>query len=188
VFHTGKHALSAPTSTRTLRGPHGPSPARQPAVHRPITIQRLRARLGYASDDAGFTMIEAVVSFTIFVIVTAAAVLAIVGGISASNNNRDRVTAANVAQQALARAQAMPAASLTAAPTSIVTNTVGAEPYTVTRKIDFNAAATAAAPSPATACPTVINPGTSYWIHVAVTVTWPGSNGRSVSMDTVRSC
>jgi type II secretory pathway pseudopilin PulG len=189
VFHTGKHAFSAPPSTRTLRGPHGPNPARQPAAYCPVTIQRLRARLGYAPDDAGFTLIEAIVSFAIFAIVITAAVLAIVGGISASNNNRDRVTAANVAQQALARAQALPAASLTATPTATITNTVGAEPYTITRAIDFRSATPgAAAPATATACPAALNPGTASWIHIAVTVTWPGSHGHNVAMDTVRSC
>ena len=167
MFSTGKHTLAA--TSRTSRA---------------AVLARVRQE-----PDAGFTLIEAIVSFTIFAIVILGAVLAIVAGQSSANSSRDRVTAANVAQQEIARAQALPTASLTAAPTATSTSTVGAEPYTVTRKVDFSASATAS-PQPAqpTACPSVITAGTAYWMHVAVTVTWPGSNGRSVQMDTVRAC
>ena len=194
MFTTGKHTYTAAAGARIPGGPHGPGSARRPVLHRSTPVQRLRDRFGYGpggsgDPDAGFTLIEAIVSFVIFAIVIAAAVLAIVAGISTSNNNRDRVTAANVAQQALAVAQSMPLASLTAAPSATITSTVGQEPYTIVRNVGFaQAAGSAAATSSATACPTRITQGQAYWMHVAVTVTWPGANGRSVQMDTVRSC
>lgn len=181
MFRTGTHAYFRPSTARDPRTT-------------PLLIQRLRRRMGYGDastveNDGGFTMIEAIVSFGIFAVVIAAAVLAIVAGIKTSNGNRDRVVAANVAQQELARAQVMPTASLTAAPTATSTSTVGQEPYTIVRKVDYaKVAGTAAATASALACPTAVSTGTAYWMHIAVTVTWPGANGRSVQMDTVRAC
>lgn len=189
MFGTGKHTYTAPTTARISRGPHGPVSAGRPTMRRSIPLQRLRAHFGDDRADAGFTLIEAIVSFVIFAIVISAGVLAIVAGVSTSNTNRDRVTAANVAQQALAVAQALPVTSLTAAPTATSTSTVGKEPYTVTRAVDFaQSTGTAGASASATACPSKITASTAYWMHVSVTVTWPGANGRSVQMDTVRSC
>ncbi|MBE7189289.1 prepilin-type N-terminal cleavage/methylation domain-containing protein [Jatrophihabitans endophyticus] len=173
MFRNGTHA----NTRRALR-------TSAPAVG---LVGRWRARFGDESGDEGFTLIEAIVSFVIFAIVIAAAVTAIVTGIKTSNGNRDRVTAANVAQQALTKAQGATGASLAAAPTATSTSTVGKEPYTVVRRIDY-AQASATATAPASSCPTVVTSGTSYWMHIAVTVTWPGANGRTVQMDTVRSC
>jgi type II secretory pathway pseudopilin PulG len=153
------------------RGPHSA----------PTLLQRAQERISYARDaqhaDDGFTLIEAIVSFGIFAIVTAAAVLAIVTGITSSNSTRDRVTAANVAQQDIAQIQTMPIASLA---TRTYSSPVGKESYTVTRTVAYSSATGA--------CPATITAGTANTVSVMVKVTWPGNKGPQVEMDTVRAC
>lgn len=149
----------------------------------PHRIQRLWHRLRYPArpqhGDAGFTLLEVVVSLVIFAIVAASATAAIINGVSSSNVTRNRVDAANIAQQDIQQLAALPRTSVTAAPTS-TTVTVGNEPYTVTRQIGT-------LPS-GTPCPTVVATDTPHKITVHVQVNWPNDNGRSVQMDTVLAC
>lgn len=135
---------------------------------------------GRGSGDDGFTLIETLVSLGLFMIVSLAAVLAVVTATSNTDATRDRVAAANVAQQEIARAQAMPRSGLTASPTASRTATVGSEPYTVTRSIAYVPAGVPCPSAPATDAP--------HRISVYVTVTWPGAKGRSVDVGTVLAC
>ena len=147
--------------------------------------QRAQQRLGYAHgvhEDGGFTLVEALVSLTIFVIVAAAAALAIVTGITGNNASSDRVGAAQVAQQESDRARAMSKDALTATPLATSTATRGSKQYTVQRTVSYIGG---------TSCPTALPTGTATAtpreIRVNVVVTVPGS-GRTVTMDTVLAC
>jgi prepilin-type N-terminal cleavage/methylation domain-containing protein len=147
--------------------------------------RRLHQRLGGAHgehEDGGFTLVEALVSLTIFVIVAAAAALAIVTGISGNNASSDRVGAAQVAQQESDRARAMSKDVLTATPVATSTATRGSKQYTVQRTVSYIGG---------TSCPTALPTGTATAtpreIRVNVVVTVPGS-GRTVTMDTVLAC
>jgi prepilin-type N-terminal cleavage/methylation domain-containing protein len=143
------------------------------------STNRVRARPD-VRDDRGFTLIEVMVSFVIFAIVASAATLAVVNGISTSKATSDRVGAANVAQQELEHARAMPRASLAAAPTATSTTTVGNNAFTTTRTIAYAPAGSA--------CPTTIATDAPHKITVNVVVSWPGSHGRTVQMGTVLAC
>lgn len=135
------------------------------------------------APDAGFTLVEAIVSLTLFAIVSAAAVLALVTGIRGENDTSDRVTAAQLAQQATDRARAMPRAALTAVPSTSSPQPVGGKTYTVTRVVT--------APTPA--CPAAnetLAPGdvAVRKIIVHVEVTTPDARPRVIRMDSVIAC
>jgi Tfp pilus assembly protein PilV len=70
-------------------------------------IQRLRGR-ARLRDDAGFTLLEGIVSFVLFVAVMGAAMNAIDSSLSASHSSQQRVDAANVAQAFVAQARSNP--------------------------------------------------------------------------------
>jgi type II secretory pathway pseudopilin PulG len=153
---------------------------------------RLAARLGAlrtgsdTSDaDGGFILVEAIVSMVIFAIVAAGATTAVIGGIQGSSVTQTRVSTANIAQQAVQQAEAMPKASLAATPIVTSTATAGNAKYTVTRTVQF---ATPTAGQVPTACPTAVSSGTPYAMVVHVSVTGAGKNARTVAMDTVISC
>jgi type II secretion system protein I len=136
--------------------------------------QRASHRISYAATrEAGFTVIEAIVAMTIFVIVSAAAIAAVFGGIQSSNNTDNKIGAANIAQSDLEQARAEGTPSPTSYPTA---PTSGGPTLHVTRRV------TMPAPSASATCPD----GSS--IQVGVTVTGPGTSGGSVSMSTVIAC
>jgi type II secretory pathway pseudopilin PulG len=68
--------------------------------------QRIRRRLAAGADtlDAGFTLMEAIVSFMIFAIVSASATYAIINALNASHMSQQRVEAAQTAQVVIADA------------------------------------------------------------------------------------
>jgi Tfp pilus assembly protein PilV len=141
---------------------------------------RLRA-LGTDQADRGFALTEVIVSFILFVAIATAATYAVTRGIDASSSSRDRVGAANVAQQQLEQARAMPRASLTAAPTATSTATAGTSSYTVTRTVGF-------LPAGSTACPTDVATDAPHEITIHVDVTAQGATPRTIGMDTVIAC
>jgi prepilin-type N-terminal cleavage/methylation domain-containing protein len=145
-------------------------------------LTRIKNRLrSAASGDDGFTLTEVIVSFVIFAIVATAATVAVVGGTKSTQLTNNRVTAANVAQQSLQQAQAMPRASLTA--TGPASPTHGNAQYSVsgfavTRTIGYVGG---------TSCPNGIDASAKHEITVHVVVT-PATSGRPVAMDTVIAC
>jgi prepilin-type N-terminal cleavage/methylation domain-containing protein len=146
-------------------------------------MQRLWHRIGYPArcrpDDAGFTLIEVVVSFVIFAIVAASATAAIVNGIGSSRVTKDRVAAANVAQQEIQRLEATAPSDIPLG-TSSTPAPVGNETFTVARTITNSPASTP--------CSQTVSAGTAHTVNVHVEVSWPNSQGRSVQMDTVIAC
>jgi type II secretory pathway pseudopilin PulG len=73
--------------------------------------RRLRAAAG-RSADAGFTLVEALVSFVIFAVVATSATMGIINALNASHVAQQRIDAANVAQafisDAIRRATTIP--------------------------------------------------------------------------------
>ena len=151
--------------------------------------ERLHGRHGSASvsgphgpeSDGGFALVEVLVGMIIFAIVSAGATLAIIGGAQSNSVSQARVGAANIAQQALQRAESLPRASLAATPSTTSTVTVGSATYSVQRQVTYT-------PATASACPTTIVSGTPYAMVVHVVVSGTGQNSRSVTMDTVLAC
>jgi Tfp pilus assembly protein PilV len=145
---------------------------------------RLRGRLcapGPGRGDSGFALTEVIVSFIIFLVIATAATVSVSRGIDSSGASRDRVGAANVAQQQLEQARAMPRASLTAVPTATSTATVGTSNYAITRTVGF-------LPADSTACPTDVATDAPHEITVHVDVTALGATPRTIGMDTVIAC
>ena len=150
----------------------------------PLTRFTHRLRTAGTGDD-GFTLTEVIVSFVIFAIVATAATVAVVNGTKSTQLTNSRVTAANVAQQALQQAQAMPRAALTAAPST--SPTVGTAQYTVNGFAVARTIGYLSGTASASSCPTTIDASAKHEITVHVVVT-PAIGGRSVSMDTVIAC
>jgi type II secretory pathway pseudopilin PulG len=126
---------------------------------------RLAARLRTAQRDAGFTVLEALISFVVFAIVATSASFGLVKAIGASHASQQRVVAADVAQyfvgDAIRRAN-------TIAPVegqTIYSHVGGAnasgvpyaadEEFTVVQTVTFDTAGSC-------------NTGTLFWVHVIV--------------------
>jgi type II secretory pathway pseudopilin PulG len=155
-----------------------------PTFRLPRPIERRRGRHAGPppAADSGFALTEILVAGMIFAIVSAAAVTATVTGIHSASATHQRVVTANVAQQAIQQAVAMPRASLTATPSpSASTVTIGTGRYRVTRSIQYLPAGT-------NACPSTVAVGTPYAIVVHVSAVPVADSTRSVQMDTVIAC
>jgi prepilin-type N-terminal cleavage/methylation domain-containing protein len=135
----------------------------------------------HGGSDSGFALTEVLVSMMIFAIIAAAATYAVTSGIGSSSASRSRVGAANVAQQELEQARAMPQASLVATPSATSTATVGEGAYTVTRTVGF-------LPADSTGCPTDVATDAAHEITVHVEVAPADGSSRTVDMDTVIAC
>jgi type II secretory pathway pseudopilin PulG len=121
-------------------------------------MQRVAALRG---DDAGFTLLEVVVSFTLFVIVAGGAMYGIVNALQASHTSQQRVDAANVAQSFIAAAQADAEKTSKEAGRQVLSTVGGGsaaeEQFTVVRWISFR--------NPdATQC----SPGNTFTVNVVV--------------------
>jgi len=152
-----------------------------PTTHRNRIAERRHLIRAAAGTDEGIILPEILVSMLIFAIVAAGASSAIMGGISANSTTQNRVTTANVAQQALQQARNLGTDQLAAQPTATSTASVGAGTYTVTRTITFT-------PAGSTACPTALVSGTPQAAIVHVSVSGTGQHARTVAMDTVIAC
>lgn len=130
-----------------------------------MTRHRLAARLRTAQRDAGFTVLEALISFVVFAIVATTASYGLIKSIEASHASQQRVDAADVAQyfigDAIRRAN-------TIAPTegrTIYSHVGGSdasgsahaaeEQFTVVQTVTFDTAGSC-------------NSGTLFWVHVLV--------------------
>jgi type II secretory pathway pseudopilin PulG len=96
-----------------------------------------RARLSGRGADAGFTVLEVLVSFSLFVLLASTATYALYTSINASHVSQQRGAAAGVAQSYIAQAAANTAtiAPETAKP---YTATVGSEQFAIVRTITFS--------------------------------------------------
>jgi prepilin-type N-terminal cleavage/methylation domain-containing protein len=155
---------------------------------RSLLAQRLtrRSRGKHSGGDgdvaqAGFALTEVLVCFVILLIIATAATYAVNAGINSSSITHQRVGSANVAQQQLEQARALPRASLTATPTATSTASVGGSKYTVKRSIGY-------LPTGSTACPTDVATDAAHEITVHVDVAPATGSTRTVGMDTVIAC
>ena len=80
-------------------------------IRRRIVDRVRRAGCGDLASDGGFTLIEAVVSFALFVVISTTAIYSITNALQASHRSQRRVDAANVAQYVVAQARALASAN-----------------------------------------------------------------------------
>lgn len=120
--------------------------------------------------DAGFTVLEMLISFVVFAIAAASATAAIANSIKVSNTTDNRVTATGLAAAAIDQARA-DTTSLISNPDT--TTTTGA--YTVTRDATVPEAGGIRCPAGST-------------IAVSITVTWRDGQSRLVRVDTDIAC
>ena len=128
-----------------------PAPGTLPLPSR--LIQRSWHRIRYVVRDegreAGFTVLEAVVSFVLFAIVIAGATTGIVNSNAAAHNSQQRVDAANIAQQYVASIRAnrklVRSGTLSLSPAPI-----GSESFSATQTIAFDSAGITQCPSGST--------------------------------------
>jgi prepilin-type N-terminal cleavage/methylation domain-containing protein len=129
-------------------------------------INKLRERIATGteqSNDAGFTLIEVIVSFIVFSIVAASAATAIFRAINASHVTQQRVGAAGVAQSIIANAIAQANAN-TAAPEQGKTILSGLGNGQSASKEEFIAVRTITFDSGGDTCA----PGTLFTVNVMV--------------------
>ncbi|HEV7203941.1 MAG TPA: type II secretion system protein [Jatrophihabitans sp.] len=125
-------------------------------------IRRIRDRIGPSGRDGGFTLIEVIVAFAVFAIVSATAATAIYRSIRTSHLNQQRVDAAAVAQSLIAQAIALANKNTVATEpghpflTTVGTKGSAAEQLTAARTITFDAGDTCA-------------PGVLFTVSVVVT-------------------
>lgn len=99
-------------------------------------LGRLRRTAG-DGPDGGYTVLEAIVSFTLFVVVATGAITGVVNSIQASHASHQRVDAANVAQSFIASAQAN-TTTVTVESGKEYSANIGSEQFQVKRWITFH--------------------------------------------------
>jgi prepilin-type N-terminal cleavage/methylation domain-containing protein len=142
----------------------------------PQPVRRIRHRVALATHlDDGFTLIEVLVSFVLFVIVSTSATFAIVAALHASHTSQQRIDASNVAQRFMADQQqnAQRAVNGSATYPASVKN----EDFNVQRTISFFYGSTQC------------NPGGSYAVNVEVSQMQKDGNYRLLARsDSVITC
>ena len=130
-------------------------------------------QLADAAED-GFTLVEVLVAFTMFVIISFASLTALYTIVKSTAITQNRVAAANLARQEIERLREQNStASQLDGTTPITSTTAQGTTYTITPTM--NPAATA-----------TCSPGTER--QVSVVVSWQNSGLRNVRYDTVLSC
>jgi type II secretory pathway pseudopilin PulG len=183
------------------------------------TTTRSQAGLGHFfakpqhADDAGFSLMESLVAFTIFIVVSVSAAFGLVQVIKLTSTTSAHVTATNLATQELERMRqqayagsAVDSYLSTDGAASVQTVKVGGTTYTVTPQLYPNprhpgdpicasVPSSSATPSytvspTSTPTPTVTPTAPPTWERrVSVVVTWPGGNGtQSVQYNSVLAC
>ena len=128
--------------------PANPSPDRPGPRTTPHLLQRVCHRIGYSvdtrirsrDDEAGFTLVEVVVSFVLFAVVAGAAATGLLRSIQASSTTEQRSDAANVAQTFIASTRANSQNAKNGV--STVAAAVGKNQFSVSRTIAFDHSAT----------------------------------------------
>lgn len=147
-----------------------PSPA--------IAVLRRRA---VAETDAGFSLLEVIVSFLIFAIVATCATYSVINGSRAEAQTRRAVVATNLAQQAVEQARVMDQSELIALDHTSTTTSTDTGSYSLAWTVGFTH-------SGDTSCPTSLAAGTVHTITVQVVVTPSNVGDRTVTMNTVIAC
>jgi Tfp pilus assembly protein PilV len=141
-----------------------------------LTTLRSSAGLGFARfalrDDSGFTLVEALVAFALFIVMSVSATYGLISTIRLSNVTQNRVAAANLAAQALEQLRMQNNAS-SQLDASVRTVVLRGTTFTVTPSLN---------PTATSGCPG----GSSR--RVTITVTWHGSGSRSPRYDSVLAC
>lgn len=142
----------------------------------PSIPRTLRRRIhDVCADDAGFSLLEVVVSFVLFAIVASGATYAIVSALNASHTGQQRVDAANIAQSFIAQTQTNTSAVQSETARQVATSSLGSEKFTVLRWITFTTAG-------ATQC----SPGQTF--SVSVTVSQQSTGTFLARSDSVIAC
>lgn len=115
------------------------------------------ARGADATTDAGFSLLEVIVSFVIFAVVAGSATAAIVSALRASHSSQQRVDAAQVALQFVSDAQRNPGSMQPESNKTFPTVGVQNEQFSVTRSIVFSNSGT-----------TTCTSGMYFTVHVTV--------------------
>jgi len=136
-------------------------------------VQRRLVRDG--SADAGFSLIEVLVSFVLFATVASAATYGIVNALQTSHNGQERVDAANIAQSFIAQTQTNTSSVQTETARQVATSSLGSDTFTVLRWITFTTPG-------ATQC----SPGQTF--TVSVTVSLQASGKFLARSDSVVAC
>lgn len=108
-------------------------------------------------SDAGFSLLEVIVSFVIFAVVAGSATAAIVSALRASHSSQQRVDAAQVALQFVSDAQRNPGSMVPESSKTFPTVGVKNEQFSVTRSIVFSNSGT-----------TTCTSGMYFTVHVTV--------------------
>ncbi|MDT4891597.1 MAG: hypothetical protein QOE97_632 [Pseudonocardiales bacterium] len=116
----------------------------------------LRRRLDRQDGDAGFSLLEVIVAFTVFTILCATATVAIVNSLNAAHGSQQRIDAANVAQSIVASTQAADRNTVSNGTSSFLATVKQNEDFTVQRTILFSNGAT------------VCSPGATFVVNVVV--------------------
>lgn len=128
-------------------------------------------RRARTTEDAGFTLLESLAAFTIFIVVASAATWWLIKTVQLTGQTRDRVTAADLATQQLEklRGESNAGQSLDSALKSVVVHNVT---FSVTTSLNPGSTATCA---------------TGASRQVSVSVTWPAAT-TPVRYDSVLAC
>ena len=118
----------------------------------------VRRRMAIATrDDAGFSVLEVLVSFVLFAVVAAAATYGIVNALQTSHTGQERIDAANIAQSFIAQTQTDTSAVQPETARQVATSSLGSDTFTVLRWITFTTPG-------ATQC----SPGQTFTVSVKV--------------------
>jgi type II secretory pathway pseudopilin PulG len=125
-------------------------PLRTPQCWRQVCHRaRYAANGASSSNDGGFSLLEVVVSFSLFAIVAGGATTGIVSALQAAHTSQQRIDAANMAQRDLALVSSAYSNGSGVGAIPVQANyvqTVGSESFSVVRTVAMQGSATACSP------------------------------------------
>lgn len=129
--------------------------------------------------DGGFSLVEVIVATGLFVVFASAGAAVTIGSLHTSGDNRQRVSAANLADQEIEVSRAAFRDSPASVANETVYPTVGANSFTVSRQVKWLSAAGSAVCS---GQPCTVATGSD--LVVQVQVSWPGLGSRPPVINT----